>query len=74
MPAETMVTLLAVTLLVTGWMLWLMPVGTCRECPHCRGVQLARQRETEAQAGRLYGIPLCPFCGRHHQRGEDHRS
>jgi hypothetical protein len=69
-----MVTLLAATLLATGWVLWLLPVGTCKECAHCRALELAKERETEAQVGRLYGIPMCPACGRHHPRGEDHRT
>lgn len=73
MPAETVIALLAVTLLATGWALWLLPVGRCAQCAHCRVEQLAKERETEAQAGRIYGIPLCQACGRHHARGEDHR-
>ena len=73
MPAETMISILAATLLVTGWGLVALPVGTCAHCPHCRVEKLAREREIEAQAGRIYGIPVCPACGRHHQRGEDHR-
>lgn len=74
MPAETMIAILAATLLATGWALWLLPVGTCAQCEHCRFEKLARERETEAQVGRIYGIPRCPACGRHHQRGEDHRA
>lgn len=72
MPAETLISLLAATLLATGWALWLLPVGTCKECTHCRVEKLARERAMEAQASRIYGIPLCQACGRHHQRGEDH--
>ena len=74
MPAETMISILAATLLATGWALWLLPVGTCAECAHCQAQRAARARESEAQLSRVYGIPLCPSCGRHHQRGEDHRS
>ena len=66
MPAETIISVLAATLLATGWALWLLPVGTCAECP--------RERADEAVAGRIYGIPLCPACGRHHARGENHRT
>jgi hypothetical protein len=73
MPAETVIALLAATLLATGWAIWLMPVGTCAECPHCRAEKLARQRADETRAGRLYGIPLCPACGRHHPHEEEHR-
>ena len=73
MPAETMISILAATLLATGWVLYLMPVGTCAQCTHCRMEKVAREEEHEAQLGRVYGIPLCEACGRHHQRGSDHR-
>lgn len=73
MAAETMISLLAATLLATGWALWLLPVGTCAQCAHCRVEKLAKERESEAQLSRAYGVPLCQACGRHHQRGEDHR-
>jgi len=74
MPAETMISVLAVTLLGTGWALWMLPVGTCRECPHCRVEKLAKERDNEAQVSRIYGIPLCPACGRHHRPEEPHRT
>jgi hypothetical protein len=73
MTAETFISILAATLLGTGWLLWLLPVGTCSECPHCRLEKLARERENESQVGRIYGVPFCPVCGRHHRREEDHR-
>ena len=73
MAAETVISLLAATLIATGWALWLLPVGTCKQCTHCQAEKLARQRATEAQAGRLYGIPICQACGRHHVPGESHR-
>jgi hypothetical protein len=74
MAPESIIAMLAATLLATGWALWLLPVGTCAECPHCRAQKLARERADEAVAGRFYGIPLCPSCGRHHPRGEKHRT
>ena len=74
MPAETMISVLAMTLLGTGWALWLLPIGKCRECPHCRVEELARERDTEAQVSRIYGIPLCAACGRHHRPEEPHRT
>jgi len=74
MPAETMISILATTLLATGWALWLMPVGSCSECPHCRAEKLARQRSDEVRTGRYYGIPLCPNCGRHHSPEDGHRT
>ena len=74
MPAETMISVLAVTLLGTGWALWMLPIGTCRECAHCRLQRMERERENEAQVGRIYGIPLCSACGRHHRPEEPHRT
>jgi hypothetical protein len=74
MPAETMITILAVTLMATAWALWLLPVGTCSECPHCRISRLAQEREADDAVGRLYGIPLCQSCGRHHPKGDPHRT
>ena len=73
MPAEAMVSILASTLLATGWVLWLLPVGRCAQCAHCQLEKVATERAREAQAGRLYSIPLCPACGRHHGREEEHR-
>jgi hypothetical protein len=73
MPAEAMISVLGVTLLAAGWALWLLPVGTCAQCAHCRAEKVAADRAIEAQASRIYGIPLCQACGRHHQREEDHR-
>jgi hypothetical protein len=73
MGAETVISLLAATLLATGWALWLLPVGRCSQCPHCQLEQAARERETEAQASRVYRIPMCQVCGRNHAPGEPHR-
>lgn len=73
MPAEIVISLLGATLLATGWAMWLLPVGTCAHCAHCRQEQLARERDTEAQAARIYGIPVCRSCGRHHEREDAHR-
>ncbi|HET9850942.1 MAG TPA: hypothetical protein VFP56_00385 [Candidatus Limnocylindrales bacterium] len=74
MPAETMISILAATLLATGWALWFLPVGTCAQCAHCRAEGAATARESDVQLSGVYGIPTCPSCGRHHRRGEDHRS
>ena len=73
MPAETIISILAATLLAAGWALWLLPVGTCAQCPHCRAERVAKARESEAQLSRVYGIQLCQACGRHHPRGDEHR-
>ena len=74
MPAATMIYILGATLLAAGWALWLLPVGTCSECPHCRAEKLARQRADEARTSSFYGIPRCPSCGRHHQPEDGHRT
>ena len=73
MPAETMISILGATLVAAAWALWVLPIGTCSECSHCRAEKVAKERATEAQVSRVYGIPLCQACGRHQQRGEDHR-
>lgn len=73
MTADTLITILAITLLLTATLLWRLPVGTCKECSHCRSLELARERELEDQAGRLYGVPRCQSCDRYHARGEPHR-
>ena len=69
----TLITILAFTLLVTGLMLWRLPVATCSQCPHCQVQQLAKERENEELVGRYYGIPQCGVCGRYHTREEPHR-
>ena len=74
MAPETMISMLAATLLATGWALWLLPIGRCAECAHCRAEKVARQRADEVRTGRYYGIPLCPACGRHHQPEDGHRT
>jgi hypothetical protein len=74
MPAEVVISILAVTLLGTAGALWMLPVGTCSECPHCRVERLAREREYDAKVSRIYGIPLCHACGRHHRPEEGHRT
>ena len=73
MPAEVMISILGATLLAAGWALWALPIGTCAQCAHCRMEKLAKDRESEAQVSRVYGLPLCQACGRHHQRGDAHR-
>jgi predicted metal-binding protein len=70
---EAVISLLAVSLLATGWALWLLPVGSCNQCPHCQLEKLAKERETEARVSRAYGIQVCQSCGGYHARGEAHR-
>jgi hypothetical protein len=71
--SDTVILLLAFTLLLAGLVVWQLPVATCPQCVHCQSEKLAQEREEEAVAGRFYGIPLCPACGRHHTREEPHR-
>lgn len=68
-----MITILALTLLVTAFVLWRLPVATCAECVHCRMAQLARQREVEERDATFFGTPLCRSCGRYHAPEEAHR-
>ena len=70
---EPLVTLLATTLIVSGLAFSRLPVGECAQCAHCAARKLAQERETEVQASRVYGIPFCPACSRHHTREEPHR-
>ena len=73
MPDEAMISILGATLLAAAWALWLLPVGTCSQCAHCRMEKVAKDRASEAQVSRVYGISVCQACGRHHQAGDDHR-
>jgi len=66
------ITALAITLFGVAAMLRLLPVGTCPECGHCRVERLRQEVELEARSAKLYGIPYCSTCGRHHDPGEDH--
>ena len=70
--STTLITVLAVALLGIGVVLYLLPIGTCSECGHCRLARLRRELETEERAARFYGIPRCGACGRHHPPDEDH--
>lgn len=71
--AQTVISILGLTLLGTAGLLWFLPVGTCSECSHCKLQKLARQREHEVEAGRAYSSGFCAVCGRHHRPDEDHR-
>jgi hypothetical protein len=67
-----MITILALALLGTGVVLYMLPVGTCPECAHCKLARAQRAMEQEERSARYYGIPLCPACRRHHDPREDH--
>lgn len=32
-----------------GWIIWMMPIGECEECPHCRRTRLERFRKDDAE-------------------------
>ncbi|HEX5589730.1 MAG TPA: hypothetical protein VFX65_05530 [Candidatus Limnocylindrales bacterium] len=66
--------LLSLTLIGVGIALLALPVGTCKECGHCKLEKLQRELETESRSARLYGVPRCGACGRHHDPSEDHPS
>jgi hypothetical protein len=70
--STTLVTILAIALLVVGVVLFRLPVGTCAECAHCKVAKVQREFEIEERAARLYGIPRCRVCGRHHDPRGDH--
>jgi len=72
--AQTVISVLGLTLLGTAGLMWLLPVGTCAQCPHCRLEKLARQREREHESGPSYGGGFCAVCGRRHRADEDHYS
>jgi hypothetical protein len=71
--AETVISLLGLTLLGVGGLLWLLPVGTCSQCSHCKLEKLAQQRDRELQRGTAYGASFCAVCGRNHRPDEDHQ-
>lgn len=73
MAAVTLITILGYVLLLAGFLLWRLPVATCRECPHCQLERVAKEREREDRVGRYYGFPRCPSCGGYHEREEPHR-
>ena len=70
---ETLVTLLATTLIGTSLFLWKLPVGECTQCAHCQSEKAARARDEELRASRFYGIPYCAVCQRNHTSEEPHR-
>jgi len=72
-PAESVISVLAVTLLGTAGLLSMLPVGTCAHCNHCQMERLERERQHQLQAGgAAVGVPYCPVCGRHHRSDQDH--
>ena len=70
---ETLVTLLAATLVGTSFFLWKLPVGECAQCVHCQSEKAAKVRDEELRASRVYGIPYCQSCERNHSREEPHQ-
>lgn len=74
MGAESVISILAFTLLGVGGALWMLPVGNCTQCSHCKLEKMARERERETRAERFYSAPFCVVCGRHHRPDENHPS
>lgn len=70
---ETLVTLLATTLIGTAAFMWRLPVGECRQCAHCASEKAEKARDEALRAARFYGIPYCPTCERNHYTEEPHR-
>ena len=69
---EIVISLLGTSLLGVAGLLYLLPVGTCSECGHCKLQKLARKHERELEAS--HAVPFCAVCGRHHRPDEDHVS
>jgi hypothetical protein len=71
--AQTVISILALTMLGTAGLLAVLPVGTCAQCSHCRLEKLSRQRARELESGHSVSVAFCAVCGRHHRSDEDHR-
>jgi hypothetical protein len=67
---DTVISILGTCLIGVAGLLYVLPVGTCSECGHCKLQKLTRQHERELQATR--SLPTCHVCGRHHRPDEDH--
>ena len=70
---DAFISMLGTSLIALAGLLYLLPVGTCTECGHCKLAKLTRQREREMRAA-SGGVPRCPICDRNHQPDEDHLS
>jgi hypothetical protein len=71
---ETVISLLGTSLIAIAGLLYVLPVGTCSECGHCKLAKLTRKHERELEASRSVDAPVCRTCGRTHRTGEDHPS
>ena len=69
---DAVISILGTSLIAIAGLLYVLPVGTCSECGHCRLARLTRQRERELEASRSAGTALCPICRRNHRPDEDH--
>ena len=69
---ESVISILGTSLIAIAGLLYVLPVGTCSECGHCKLAKLSRQRERELEASRTSGWPVCSTCGRNHRPDEDH--
>jgi hypothetical protein len=71
---QSVVSVLAVTLLGTAGLLSMLPIGTCNQCSHCRLEKLERERKHELQReSASIGGTFCVTCGGRHRPNEDHR-
>ena len=69
---DAVISIRGTSLIAIAGLLYVLPVGTCSECGHCKLAKLTRQHERELEASRASGIPMCPICGRSHRPDEDH--
>jgi hypothetical protein len=71
-PSESVISVLAVTLIGTAGLLWTLPVGTCSQCSHCRLEKLERERAQALEREPAGGPPACPICGGRHRPDQHH--
>lgn len=50
MTAPTVLGLLAVAMFVAAWLVYLLPVGECNECPHCKRLKEQEQASARERA------------------------
>jgi hypothetical protein len=72
MEPQSVISVLAVSLIGVAGLIWRLPVGTCPECTHCRVARLEKERQAQLQRESV-GAPFCAVCGRRHESNEDHK-
>lgn len=70
--ANTVISVLGLTLVGVAGLIGMLPIGTCANCTHCRLEKLAKERHQQTESGRFQRVPFCMICGRYHRSDEDH--